>query len=685
MDTTDRTLVLSDLPRGQAAEFNFDQIIDTVREFIASAPSDAPFNICLSGDWGSGKTTLLSGLEAAFAEKPSEEDETKYVTIWFDPWKLSSEEEVRNALARAVLKVIEDDADFATRVEMSIERRNVIRMLSERLFQVNADDVNTFYQAETRTRNTFVEVEEIFRRVAAVYLDDPAQPRRLVIFVDDLDRCRPERVTDVLESVKLFFDLPGLTFVFALDNGQLERAVASDYKMERDEARVYLEKIFQLKVDLPRKEATDLRDFLASNLKRVGVELGGERLYSAIIERYGRNLRNLKLFVNWFSFHRQLIGKVGIHDEEALFRWLYLESTMKNSMDTVTVSGLSNLALALEFLAHGGFMFEPETRERYLRQLETGEMNYVAMIVYSIIAGEEEDHHLSVSNLDHRQRALVEALRADGAVVPTLKVIREGSKLFIDTDLTQMIYLARSASGAASDGLSPTEAPTDDEKRVDAPLATGSPLSAQDWNRQGDKLISTASPIESYLCYLIASLMEPTNAMYLCDVARSYRRANRRAATQELQYQAYSLDPTSVYVLVEIAHFYDITVLDEAMGSLLYRRAIGLGTPTPVVPWYLGMNLQKEGNYEDAYFAYLDAAVRDPESEAKLERLAKCAREAGWTDRPREDMKAELIEAIDAGIYPRPLSPEEEQAIQDRLTTRPDEAQAAAELSRPPI
>ncbi|HEY3434703.1 MAG TPA: P-loop NTPase fold protein, partial [Solirubrobacterales bacterium] len=348
MNSRKPTLVVTDLPHDEALEFNFDPYIETLREFILSVPKDAPFNIRVSGGWGTGKTTVLRRLETVLKEQSGKsKKETQYVSVWFEPWKLSSEGEVRNALARCVLKKIESDGGFKTNIKMSVQRKNVIRVLSERLLNVDANEVDTFYRMDAKVEDTFIEVEELFKRVAEVYLDDPPHQRRLIIFVDDLDRCQPERVIEVLEAVKLFFDLPGLIFVFALDSDQLERAVASKHKMDQPEAGEYLEKMFQLSIDLPRKKSADLYQYLAGNLAKIGVELENEGLYSAIVDRYGRNLRSLKLFINWFSFHRQLIGQAGGVDEESLFRWLYLESAMDKTTKR-SASKPSHLALALE-------------------------------------------------------------------------------------------------------------------------------------------------------------------------------------------------------------------------------------------------------------------------------------------------------------------------------------------------
>lgn len=685
------SLFVSDRPLGEAPAFNFPPIIQTLRDFISSAPVDAPLNICVSGGWGTGKTTLLRGLEATFksdstssAPQPSH---TQYVTIWFDPWKLASEEEVRNALAREVLEVIENDGSFSTRAEIGIERRNVLRMLSDRLLHVSPDDVSTLYKADSRMRETFVEVEDIFRRVADVYLRDPDQPRRLVIFVDDLDRCRPRRVTEVLESIKLFFDLPGLIFLFALDDHQLVKAVAADYKMEEDEAREYLEKIFQLTVPLPRKGTADLRAFLDSNLKEVGVELQNENLSSAIVERFGRNLRNLKLFINWFSFHRRLIGDVESIDEEVLFRWLYLDSSMNRSMTFALKGGSPNLVIALEFLAHGGFLHDSELRARYLRRLATSAQNYVALIAYAIVTRHNEDIELPATGLDVTQQSMIEALHSDGEITPTLRVMREGNKLLLDTDLRTMIGQTRSESfDIALDETNPGDR---DAEPDTAQLNQGSIISAQEWNRLGDKLLSAQRLVDAYLCYLVATLIEPDEPAYICDVARIFSRTGQLPAAQQLLARGFERGPNSAYALVEAAHFYDVIRKEEEIGSLLYRKAIVNGNRSSTAPYYLAMNLAKKKNFRQAYLACLEACVMDPETETKRTLLNEFAREAGLSEnaipRSPEEFEAELASAKSAGEYPLALTDEEDRAMQVFVTTSVDEQAAASQLSRPPF
>ena len=82
-------------------------------------------------------------------------------------------------------------------------------------------------------------------------------PSRLVIFVDDLDRCAPKSIARTLDAIRLVLDLPGTIVIVALDERIGLRAVAKEYAAlaeedfdDEDIARDFLAKIVQLPVRL---------------------------------------------------------------------------------------------------------------------------------------------------------------------------------------------------------------------------------------------------------------------------------------------------------------------------------------------------------------------------------------------------------------------------------------------------
>jgi hypothetical protein len=113
-------------------------------------------------------------------------------------------------------------------------------------------------------------VEDFLERNAGV--PSLMAKRRFVVFIDDIDRCLPEKALEVLESMKLFFDLEGFVFVVGLDQRVIERAVHLKYPAEGvdryGEAATYIsgadyvKKIFQVQFTAPRIDQSQLESFL---------------------------------------------------------------------------------------------------------------------------------------------------------------------------------------------------------------------------------------------------------------------------------------------------------------------------------------------------------------------------------------------------------------------------------------
>ncbi|MEM9557946.1 MAG: P-loop NTPase fold protein [Acidobacteriota bacterium] len=89
--------------------------------------------------------------------------------------------------------------------------------------------------------------------------------RRLVVFIDDLDRCTDEPTVRLLEAIKLYLQTRNCVFVFGMDGSAARRAVERLLPHGAEEAQEYLEKLFQATVHVPMP--TGRRAFLDSLLE----------------------------------------------------------------------------------------------------------------------------------------------------------------------------------------------------------------------------------------------------------------------------------------------------------------------------------------------------------------------------------------------------------------------------------
>ena len=95
-----------------------------------------------------------------------------------------------------------------------------------------------------------------------------AEDPMIVIIVDELDRCRPPYAVKLLEEIKHLFDVPGLVFIFGMNEVQLSRSLASAYGANFD-GQAYLRRFVGRYYRLPDP---DLQPLLKELLARVNIE-----------------------------------------------------------------------------------------------------------------------------------------------------------------------------------------------------------------------------------------------------------------------------------------------------------------------------------------------------------------------------------------------------------------------------
>ena len=136
--------------------------------------------------------------------------------------------------------------------------------------------------------------------------------RRLVIFVDDLDRCTDEPTVRLLEAIKLYLQTRNCVFVFGMDASAARRAIARQLPHGREEAQEYLEKLFQAVVHVPvPSDRTVFLRALLDDPAFADADLGVNelvQLVDALVEPNPRKLKNFigGLRVSWRIYRRSV-------------------------------------------------------------------------------------------------------------------------------------------------------------------------------------------------------------------------------------------------------------------------------------------------------------------------------------------------------------------------------------------
>ena len=113
----------------------------------------------------------------------------------------------------------------------------------------------------------------------------------MVVFIDELDRCKPDYAIRLLERIKHYFGNERITFVFSLNMDELQHTIRKFYGNDFDACR-YLERFFDFRIELPKP---DMRRFYDD----IGLENGSwvyESVCKQVVEMFNMGLREIAKF-----------------------------------------------------------------------------------------------------------------------------------------------------------------------------------------------------------------------------------------------------------------------------------------------------------------------------------------------------------------------------------------------------
>ncbi len=155
-----------------------------------------------------------------------------------------------------------------------------------------------------------VQFMEQFQHKFEMIVENYHRNKRVVIFIDDLDRCLPEKAIEILESIKLFLDVEHCIIVLGIDERVISKSMEVKYKDfligENKEIPIsgvnYLEKFIQLGFKLPMISNKNIEEYIY-NLK---VPDFYKPFLEMIIIGVENNPRKIKRFFNVIELHRKL-------------------------------------------------------------------------------------------------------------------------------------------------------------------------------------------------------------------------------------------------------------------------------------------------------------------------------------------------------------------------------------------
>jgi predicted KAP-like P-loop ATPase len=280
--------------------------------------------LALIGDWGSGKSSVLAMLQRRLKDK----DQWRVAT--FNPWTYPDTSSLhRGFFSELIAALPKDDRPGDARTKVGEFARSIspLGKLGS-LVGVDGQDlisaVGDLIAGDTSTSAAKKSAEAALRAAGLPVL----------MVVDDLDRLTPDELLEVLKLVRLVGRLPHVYYLLSYDERTLldvlRRSPVTGDNEER--ARAYMEKIVQVRLDMPALRATQRGKLLNDGLKEIGAAVGllltdadERRLGSIYLEVLDRRLTTPRAIARFLgqiqAFYPMLHGEVDFVDF-FLVNWL---------------------------------------------------------------------------------------------------------------------------------------------------------------------------------------------------------------------------------------------------------------------------------------------------------------------------------------------------------------------------
>lgn len=265
---------------------------------IAIETDIAPLTIGILGLWGAGKSTLLNLVEKRY------EGQEGIICVTINAWMFESYEDAKSAIMEALLRELEERmpieetkkkfrsllkridyfklgtkavssavpmvASIASGTPLPLllnvpqnakEIGCVIKNISDSVQNIKDEYIKDDSTTADSVVNNIRKFKDEFQE--AINID---KIKRVVVLIDDLDRCQPERIIETLEAIKLFLSVNKTTFIIAADENVIQYAIKKKYpKVDNFDVELdkeYIEKMIQLPVQIPELSSKDVQNYL---------------------------------------------------------------------------------------------------------------------------------------------------------------------------------------------------------------------------------------------------------------------------------------------------------------------------------------------------------------------------------------------------------------------------------------
>lgn len=297
---------LKDIPT-DIDSFEINKYTKGLKEFLVNC--ETPMTVAIQGDWGTGKTSIMKQVKKSLLG----DNKNVVEIIEFNTWQYSQfnmDEDLALSLICELIESLKGDKGSVDKVKNILIAMSKIPISMSGLSGGN-EIVDGLVEAFSKKISSLKEFKAEFQKLVDKKTDfdgSNSRKRRVIIFIDDLDRLVPAKAVELLEVLKLFLDCEGCVFILAIDSNVIIKGIEDKYgdDIAKDKGKAFFDKIIQVPFTVPLKQY-DMKKFIHSALVNdisIFNSLDSKELLiieKLILNSLGNNPRGIKRLFNHYS------------------------------------------------------------------------------------------------------------------------------------------------------------------------------------------------------------------------------------------------------------------------------------------------------------------------------------------------------------------------------------------------
>ena len=228
-------------------------------------------SIGIFGSWGSGKSTILELIKDELGKKDD------VIIICFDAWLYQNYSDAKTSLLEIIQRKLEDEVGKDGPLAKTVKNlakgifklKNLVPLLSLACGSTVSLATGTVAPAIPSAekiidnfgpQSSDSKIIEDIRKDFSEILNN--LKKNVIVIVDNLDRCLPQKALETLEAIRLFLFLPNTSFVIAADVDMIKESLESVFHADSKHRNDYLDKLIQFPIPVPKLGLAEIRSYL---------------------------------------------------------------------------------------------------------------------------------------------------------------------------------------------------------------------------------------------------------------------------------------------------------------------------------------------------------------------------------------------------------------------------------------